>query len=84
VFYIDVAQVDWDVAHVAMTIHVCFKCMFQMYHLFQTYVVSVLSECCKSISGCYIYMHVASVSFKCFKCFIRILQVFHLDVAYVL
>ena len=35
VFYIDVAKVDWDVvkvdrdvAHVAMAIHVCFKCMF--------------------------------------------------------
>jgi hypothetical protein len=29
-------------------------------------------------------MHVASVCFKCFKCSIRILQLFHLDVAYVL
>jgi len=34
VFYIDVAKIDRDVAHVAMTIHVCFKCMFQMFHLF--------------------------------------------------
>jgi hypothetical protein len=37
--------------------------------------------CCKSRYRCCIYMHVASV---CFKCFIRMLQVFYLDVAYVL
>jgi hypothetical protein len=36
VFYIGVAKVDQDVAHVAMATHVCFKCMFQMFHLFQT------------------------------------------------
>ena len=30
----DVAKVDQDVAHVAMAIHVCFKCMFQKFHLF--------------------------------------------------
>ena len=28
VFYIDVAKEDRDAAYVAMTIHVCFKCMF--------------------------------------------------------
>jgi hypothetical protein len=27
-FYIDVAKVDLDVAHVAIAIHICFKCMF--------------------------------------------------------
>jgi hypothetical protein len=72
---IDVAKVDRDVAHVAMTIYVYFKCMFQMFHLFQTYVASVLFGCCKSRSGCcvYIYANVSGV-------FIRMLQVFHLDV----
>jgi hypothetical protein len=37
-FYIQVAKVDWnvakvdlDVAHVAMAIHVCFKCMFHVF-----------------------------------------------------
>jgi hypothetical protein len=29
-------------------------------------------------------MHVASIYFKCFMCFIHILQVFHLDIAFVL
>ena len=39
--YIDVAKVDRDVAHVVMAIHICFKCMFQKFYLFQTYVASV-------------------------------------------
>ena len=73
-----------DVAHVAMIIHVCLKCMFQMFHMFQTYVASVSSRCCKSRSGYCIYIHVKSLRFKCFRCFIRMLQVFHLDVVYVL
>jgi hypothetical protein len=80
VLYIDVAKVDRDVAHVVMAIHVCFKCMLQRFQLFQTYIVSVLSRCYKSRSGCCIYVHVPSIFFKYFIC---MLQVFHLDVAYV-
>jgi hypothetical protein len=34
VFHFDVAKVDRDVAHIAMAIHVCCKCMFQMFYLF--------------------------------------------------
>ena len=45
--YINVVKVDRDVAHVVIAIHVYFKCMFEMFHLFQTYVASVLSGCCK-------------------------------------
>jgi hypothetical protein len=48
VFRISVARVDWDVVkvdrdivHVAMAMHVCFKCMFLMFHLYHTYVASV-------------------------------------------
>jgi hypothetical protein len=37
-FFMDVAKVDWDVAYDVMTIHVCCKCMFPMFHLFQIYV----------------------------------------------
>jgi hypothetical protein len=33
VFYLDVAKVDRDVAHVAIVIHVCFMCSFQMFYL---------------------------------------------------
>jgi len=65
VLYIDVVKVDRDAVHVVMAIHVSFKCMFQMFNLFQTNVVSVLSRCCKSRSGCHIYMHVTSICFKC-------------------
>jgi hypothetical protein len=62
VLFIDVAKIDRDVAHVVMTIHVCFKWMFQMFHRFQMYVASILSGCC-------IGMHVASICFKCFQVF---------------
>jgi hypothetical protein len=37
----NVAKVDRDVAYVAMAMHVCFKCMFQIFYLYQTYVASV-------------------------------------------
>ena len=63
VLYIDVAKVDRYVAHIVMAILICFKCMFQMFHLFQTYVASVLSRYCKSTSGYRIYMYVASICF---------------------
>jgi hypothetical protein len=56
--------------------NVIFKCMFQMFHRFQTYIVSVSSGCCKSRSECCIYMHVANEYFKCFKYFVRMLHMF--------
>jgi hypothetical protein len=34
VFHMEVAKVDWDVAYVAMAIYVCYKHMFQIFHLF--------------------------------------------------
>jgi hypothetical protein len=48
----DVAKVDLDVAYVAMPIHSCLKRMFQVFHLFQTYIANVSSRCFKSRSGC--------------------------------
>jgi hypothetical protein len=43
VVHMNVVKVDWDVAYVAMAIHVCCKRLFQMFHLFfQTYVTSVI------------------------------------------
>jgi uncharacterized membrane protein len=42
VFYTDVAKLDYDVAHVAMVVHICWKLLFLMFHLFfPTYVASV-------------------------------------------
>jgi hypothetical protein len=53
----------------------------RIFQVFDMYVSSVSSRCYKSRSECCIYIHVAII---CFKCFIHILQVFYLDVAYVL
>jgi hypothetical protein len=41
VFHIDVVKVDRGVAHIVMVILVCFKCRYQIFHLFQIYVASV-------------------------------------------
>jgi hypothetical protein len=82
--YIDITKVDQDATYVVMAIHECFKCISQMFHLFQTNVANGLSGCCKNGSRCYIYMHIGSICFKCFqefhayvcKCFIWILHMF--------
>jgi hypothetical protein len=62
------------VAYVAMAIHVCCKCMFQ---LFQTHVGSVLSGCCICCTGytCMLQVYVSNVlavSNVCCKCFVWI------------
>jgi hypothetical protein len=51
IFNLDVAKVDLDVAYVAMTVHACFKRMFQVFHLFQTSVANVSSRCFKTRFG---------------------------------
>ena len=64
VFHLYAAKVDRNVAHVEVAIHVCFKCMFQMFHLvFQTYVCKCSSRCCISF-----HTYVASVSSGCCVC----------------
>ena len=69
--YIDVAKVNWNVAHVIMAIHVCFKCMFQMFHLFQTNVACFFLNVAKvDLDVAYICMLQAYVS-SVFRCFIR-------------
>jgi hypothetical protein len=35
-----------DVVYVIVAIHICCKCIFQIFHMFQMYVASVLSGCC--------------------------------------
>jgi hypothetical protein len=66
---------DLEVAYVAMPIHVYFKCMFQMFQLFQKYAASVLSGCCICCRG-YTHMlqeYVPNISpvldICCRKCF---------------
>jgi hypothetical protein len=69
------------VAYVAMTIHVCCKCMFQMFRFFQTYVASVLSGCSICCAGgtCMLQVYVSNILF----CFKRMLQVFYLDIVFI-
>jgi hypothetical protein len=65
VFHMDVTKVDQNVAYVSMVVHVCYKLLFLMFHLFfQTMLQVCLFRCC--------------------ICFTGMLQVFYLDVAYVL
>jgi hypothetical protein len=69
-----------DVAYVTLTIHICYKCMFQMFQLFQTYVASFLSRyLCYSAHTHMLQMYIVDVlsisDICCSKCFM--LQVFH-------
>jgi hypothetical protein len=74
-------KIDLGVTHVAMAIHVCFKRILQVFHLFQMDVANVSSRCLKCRS-CVAHVTMAIQScFKCFICFRRMLQVFHLDVS---
>jgi hypothetical protein len=50
-FHLDVVKLDQDVTCIAMDIHTCFKRMFYVFHLFQTYVACVSYGCFKSKSG---------------------------------
>ena len=53
--------------------------LFQMFQMLQTFVAYVLSGCCIRFTHMF-----GSVSFGCCICFTHMLQVFHLDIAYVL
>jgi hypothetical protein len=93
VFHMDVAKIDRDVAHVAMVVHICCKCLVQMFHLlFQAYVANVL------IWMLHIFhIYVARVCSNCFaisvlccnkyfhvvsyKCFMWMFHMFHAHVA---
>jgi hypothetical protein len=49
-----------DVTYVALTIHICCKCMFKMFHLFQMYAASVLSVC---FICCNVYTRICNCMF---------------------
>jgi hypothetical protein len=66
-----------DVAYVAKAIHICCKCVFQMFQVFH------LDVACFHLDVAYVavlYTYVPSVCFKCFTFFRCMLQVFYLDV----
>ena len=73
----------------------CCKHIFQVFQMFHRYAASVSYGCCKSRSGCciWLYTYVASFCSQCFICFfhtyvpsvfIWMLQMFHILVASVL
>jgi len=74
---------DLDVAYVFTHILQCSK----MFHLFQSSVAAsiFMLQVASVLYGCCICFHtyIASVCSKCVTCFRRVLQVFYLDVAYV-
>jgi hypothetical protein len=72
---------------VAMAAHVCFKCIFQMFQLFQIYVASVLSRywtCCTSYTSIlqlYV-LNVSAVLNVCCKYFIWMLHLLQWSYTY--
>jgi hypothetical protein len=68
-------------AHVAMAIHICFKCMFQMFQLFHTHValfyldvayvaVAIYIICCKRMFQIFhLFQTYVAASSLCCKCF---------------
>jgi hypothetical protein len=81
VFHIDVVKVDWDVAYVAMIIHVCCKLLFLMFHLFfKMYVASVfiwiLHMFYTYVASGFISMFVYVLQWllKCFKVFFQVFK----------
>ena len=73
VFHMDVAKIDRDVAYAAKCAasvsDACFKHLFKVFHLFQTYVASVLIWMLHTF-----HTYVARVCSKCFSCFVLMLQ----------
>jgi hypothetical protein len=61
---LDVSKVNLGVAHVAIAIHICFKRMFQVFHLLQTYIANVSSRRCITKFG---VAHVTMAIHACFK-----------------
>jgi hypothetical protein len=76
-------KVDGDVAYVVMAIHVCFKCIFQMFHcsrrMSQVFCLDVAKVDLDVTYICMLQAYVLSV----FRCFIRLFAIVLLDVEYV-
>jgi hypothetical protein len=69
VLYINVVKVDRDIAHVVMAIHVCFKCMFQIFiyskRMLQVFYLDVTKVDLDVAYTCMLPAYVSSV-FRCF------------------
>jgi dolichyl-phosphate-mannose--protein O-mannosyl transferase len=68
-----------DVAYVTVALPACFKRIFQVFHMFQTYVASISSRdvayVVMSIHACFKHM------FQVFHLFSDMMQMFRLDVS---
>ena len=64
VFHLDIVKLDLDVAYVTMTIYAIYKPMFEVFYVFQTYVLTVSSGCCICCYGyvCMFQAYISSVS----------------------
>ena len=70
IFRMDALKIDRDVAYVVMVVHICYKRLFQMFHLlFHTYVAGVLIWMLHMF-----HTYVARVCSKCFSGFSLMLQ----------
>jgi hypothetical protein len=85
VFNLDVAKVDRDVAHVAMVIHVCCKCMFQILQLFSNACASVCFKCSSSFKRMLqiFYLDVVYDAVAIHICCKHMFRMFHLFQTYV-
>jgi hypothetical protein len=79
-FYIDVAKVDRDVAHVAMVfLSVCPKCFIYFKHMLQVFHLDVAKVDLDIAYACMLQTYVSNisgVSYVCCKCFIWMLHMF--------
>ena len=75
----DVANVDPDVAHVAMAIHVCCKRLFEMFYLFVRRMLQVFLSgyciCFTQMLHAFV-LNVSSILDVCCSKFLLLLQVF--------
>jgi hypothetical protein len=65
-FHADVVKVDWDVAYVAMVVHLCCNRLSLMFHFFCTRMLQVFQTHVSSVSSIF-FLYVASVASECFK-----------------
>jgi hypothetical protein len=78
----DITKVDRNVAHVAMAIHICCKCVFQIFRLFSDLCLQVFHLDVAYIATTFQFLGVfAIVSDACFKCFIC-LQTYAVNVSF--
>jgi hypothetical protein len=76
-FHLNVAKVHLDVVYVAIAIYTCCKRMFQVIHVFKTYIITISSRYCKARFGCCICFYGYTCIFK------RMFQMFQVFETYV-